>query len=108
MAGLIITEVYHKLLEGMFTFHFLTAEQLCRLYYAPGTLTTVKTRLKQLADHRYLLSLNLPTTHGNSPHVYTLARKGLNYLHDAGFEVKRSYRPSQEKEKEKNYLFLMH
>src|SRR5271165_3432820 len=105
MAGFIITEVYHHLIEGLYTYHFLTAEQVCRLYYAPGTITTVKARLRLLEENGYALSLNLPTTHGNSPHVYTLDRKGLNYLRDAGYEVKRYFRPPQEKEK--NYLFLM-
>src|SRR5947209_11717849 len=104
----LVTEVYVKLLEGVFTYHLITASQLCRLYYSPKSITLVKTRLKHLTDHSYLLALNVPTTKGNSPHIYTLARKGLNLLKENGFAVNEYFRPSQEVDKEKNYLFLAH
>jgi len=61
---------------------------------------------KQLVDTEYLLSLPVPVVRGKAPLVYTLARKGLNYLKDAGFDVREYFRPN--KEQEKSYLFLQH
>src|SRR5207249_106785 len=52
------------------------------------------------------LSLARPVVRGKAPLVYTLARKGLNYLKGAGFDVRAYFRPS--KEQEKSYLFLLH
>jgi Replication-relaxation len=62
--------------------------------------------VKQLTDNEYLFSLPIPVTRGKSPLVYTLARKGLNYLKEHGFDVREYFRPS--KEQEKSYLFLQH
>lgn len=103
----IITEVYFKLLVGIARYHLVTAAQLCRLYYSRGTITTVKTRLKRLVDEGYILALNMPTSRGNAAHVYMLARRGIYALIDMGYD-NASFRPSTEREKEKNYLYLYH
>jgi hypothetical protein len=103
-----ITEVYHKLLVAISRYHLVTASQLCRLYYSPGTLTTVKTRLRKLEQEGYVLTLRMPTSRGNAPFVYTLANKGLKIMEAAGQEANLSYRPGTERDKEKNYLYLWH
>ena len=115
-----ITPVYDLLLRGspqvpygMYQLQLLTAEQLTRLHYRPGMLTTVKARLKTLTDHGYLQADAMPQryesgrrTFYGSPYYYTLGPKGIRYLRDAGYDVSESWRPS--KEVEKSLLFLQH
>lgn len=102
----IITGVYDLLLQGVNAHFLITAEQLNRLYYKQGTITTVKERLKELVDNKYLDYLQLLTRNGSGAYVYFLAAKGRKYLHEAGFDMKGSYRPSEEKER--SYQTLTH
>lgn len=115
-----LTPVYDLLLRGslqvpygLYQLQLLTAEQITRLHYKPGMLTTVKARLKILTDHGYLQADAMPlrheTTRGplySSPYYYTLGPKGVRYLKEAGYDVGMSWRPS--KEVEKSLLFLQH
>ena len=102
----VVTGVYDLLLQGVHAHFLITAEQLNRLYYKPGMLTTVKARLKELVDNKYLDYLQLLTRNGSGAYVYFLAMKGRKYLQQAGFDLKGSYRPSEEKERA--YQTLMH
>jgi hypothetical protein len=102
----VVTGVYDLLLQGVYAHFLITAEQLNRLYYKPGTITTVKERLKELVDNKYLDYLQLLTRNGSGAYVYFLAIRGRKYLHEAGFDLKGSYRPSEEKERA--YQTLMH
>lgn len=115
-----MTPVYDLLLRGsiarpfgLYQLQLLTAEQLTRLHYRPGMLTTVKARLKLLADHGYVQADAMPIRHENgrrtfygSPYYYTLGPKGVSYLKQAGYDTSESWRPS--KEVEKSLLFLAH
>src|SRR5207248_11209716 len=74
--------------------------------YSQNSLERVQRLTKQLVDNEYLLALPRPVVRGKAPLVYTLARKGLNYLKSAGFDVRDYFRPA--KEQEKSYLFLQH
>ncbi len=40
--------------------------------------------------------------------MYALDRKGLNYLHSLGVDVREYFRPSQEEDSAKNFLFREH
>jgi hypothetical protein len=102
----ILTEIYHLLLQGMYAYHLVLAEQLNACYYAPGNIKHVKERLKTLVDHKYLDYLQLLTTKGSGAYVYFLAAKGRRYLHEAGYDLTHYYRPS--KEKERSHFHLMH
>lgn len=115
-----ITPTYDLLLRGsptvpygLYQLQVLTAEQLTRLHYRPGMITTVKTRLKRLTDHGYLQADAMPARYEGgkrivyaSPYYYTLGPKGIRYLREAGYAVSESWRPS--KETEKSLLFLAH
>lgn len=115
-----VTPVYDLLLRGnasvpygLYQLQLLTAEQLTRLHYKPGMLTTVKARLKNLTDHGYAQADAMPLRHENgtktffgSPYYYTLGPKGIRYLKEAGYDVATTWRPS--KEVEKSLLFLQH
>ncbi len=50
-----------RYLRSFGRFHYLTAKQVTRLFYKPGSFTTVQARLKRLSDNEYLLPLALPT-----------------------------------------------
>jgi len=103
----VVTASHDAVLQAVYKYQLLTSVQLLRACgYSPNSLERVQRLTKQLADREYVLSLPIPVTRGKSPLVYTLARKGLNYLKDAGFDVRVYFRPS--KEQEKSYLFLLH
>src|SRR5438874_10639313 len=71
-----------------------------------GMINTVKARLKDLADNRYVLPLSHPSI--RLPYMYALNRKGLNYLAAQGIDVREYFRPSQEEDSAKNFLFREH
>jgi hypothetical protein len=102
----IVTPVHDMLLHDLNTLQRATAEQLTRLNYKMGMLTTVKQRLKDLADNRYVLPLSHPSI--RLPYMYALDRKGLNYLHSLGVDVREYFRPSNEEDSAKNFLFREH
>lgn len=98
---------HHTILVAVHKFHLLTNIQIgAACGYSPKSLKKVQYITKQLVDNGYLLAFPRPVTTGKAPLVYALARKGMNYLKDAGFNVREYFRPSQEQEK--SYLFLAH
>ncbi len=102
----VVTPVHDLLLRDLHILQRATAEQLTRLNYKMGMLNTVKARLKDLADNRYVLPLSHPSI--RLPYMYALDRKGLNYLAAQGVDVREYFRPSQEEDSAKNFLFREH
>jgi len=102
----VVTPVHFLLLRDLNTLQRASAEQLTRLNYKMGMLTTVKTRLKDLVDAGYVLPLSHPSI--RLPYMYALDRKGLNYLAAQGIDVREYFRPSQEEDSAKNFLFREH
>jgi len=102
----VVTPVHDLLLRDLGTLHRATAEQLTRLNYKMGMLTTVKQRLKDLADNKYVLPLSHPSI--RLPYMYALDRKGLNHLAAQGVDVREYFRPSSEEDSAKNFLFREH
>src|SRR5712691_4862411 len=102
----VVTPVHDLLLHDFNTLHRATAEQLTRLNYKPGMLTTVKARLKDLADNKYVLPLSHPSI--RLPYMYALDRKGLNHLAAQCVDVREYFRPSSEEDSAKNFLFREH
>ena len=103
----VVTASHNMVLQGVHQYQLLSSLQLVKVCgYSANSLHRVQTIVKELTDNEYLLSLARPVTRGKSPLVYTLARKGLNYLKGNGFDVREYFRPS--KEQEKSYLFLLH
>lgn len=96
------------ILEAISRYNILSAQQVCRLLYKPGSLTYVQTKLKHFTDLNLCQRFFLPRTTraGSAPSLYTLARKGLNYLRSQGTDVDHRYRPSEKREH--GYLFLSH
>jgi hypothetical protein len=102
----VVTPVYELLLHDLNTLQRATAEQLTRLNYKMGMINTVKQRLKDLTDAGYVLPLSHPSI--RLPYMYALDRKGLNYLQVQGVDVREYFRPSQEEDSAKNFLFREH
>src|SRR3954466_2067005 len=96
----LITEVDESILRALARFHYLTAAQASRLLY-PNLADDnryMQRRLKTLVDAEYVLRLRaLPVPrYGQAPHVFTLARKGREYLHGLGVAIEPYFRPSEE------------
>src|SRR5690242_9477793 len=61
------------ILAAFIRFHYLTAEQVTRLLFSPGSLTYVKARLKLLADNEYLQRVyHVEKKPGKARYVYHL------------------------------------
>src|SRR5690349_16372703 len=103
----ILSERDGLLLQAIYDLHFLTAEQVTRLYFSPGSLTHVRVILKGLADAGYLSRLKMPTSQdGIKPYVYTLGKSGVRYLKAAGFTEFSRVSPSEHLSH--SFLFLEH
>jgi hypothetical protein len=109
------------ILRALARYHYLVSRQVCRLLgFSPKSIEHVQGLLKRLADAGYLERIVLPhrsraatgayTRGGMGPFVFTLARKGQQYLAaadaDADGEPPRRARPGVEREH--SYLFLTH
>ena len=104
MNGFVMTEVYEKLLIGVYQFHLVTADQICRLHWSPGSITMVKARLKTLVDNGYLLADKVPSKKPQSPYYYTLATGGMNYLKGEGYDIPPSMRSAKEQDKQPTHI----
>lgn len=91
---------------GVYHVHLVTAEQLCRLHYSPGTINAVKARLKTLVNEGYLQADTIPSKRLRAPYYYTLGAKGMKYLEGLGQEKHPAWRAS--KGVEKGALFVEH
>jgi Replication-relaxation len=108
-----ITEIYHKLLVGseampvgLYHLHLLTAAQLCRLHYSPGSYKAIRQRLRVLADEGYVVIDAIPEKFHRGPNYYTLGSKGIRYLADLGSDIDKSLRAA--KETGKSYMHIRH
>jgi hypothetical protein len=65
---------------------------------------------KRLVDAGYVLRLRaLPKPRvGTEPHVFTLAKKGREYVRDMGVSVEPYFRPSRERDASENSPFMFH
>lgn len=102
-----LTQAHHNILVELHKYQLLTNMQLLVVCgYSKTSLERMQRLTKQLVDNEYLLASAVPTQQARSPRYFTLARKSLNYLHEAGFDVREYFRPS--KEQERGFLFLNH
>lgn len=95
------------LIISLSQYHYLTAEQITRLYFAPGSLIWVRSkRLKSLVDRGYIQLVRDETGKPVLPYVYTLDGLGVRYLKKLGIETRRYFRPYQQIDK--SIFFLKH
>lgn len=103
-----LSERDDALIRAVYDFHYLTVDQVTRLFFSRGSLEHVRVVLKELAEKGYLDRMKMPSSQdGVKPYVYTLGRKGIRYLKTvAGYSEFARFRPSEEREH--SYLFLAH
>src|SRR5438874_11841147 len=86
-----ITRIYDRLLRGsdtlpvgLYHLHLLTAAQLTRLHYSPGSYKAIRQRLNDLADNGYVVISAVPKEFTRGPNYYTLGVRGIQYLRELG------------------------
>lgn len=101
-----ITTSDERVLLLIYRLHYVTALQVQRRFYAPGSLTTVQTRLKRMAEAQLLTRIPLRREgfSGSAPIVYALARRGRLYLQSAGIEIPARHRPSEDVNRSGQFL----
>lgn len=108
----LIKEADRSILLALARFHYLTAAQMSRLLYPKlhDNNRYVQRRLKSLVDAEYVLRLRaLPMPrYGQAPHVFTLGRKGRQYLQAQAVRVETYFRPSEERRATENTPFMTH
>src|SRR5687768_15889934 len=95
-----------KILIALAEFHYLTARQLTKLFYALSSLVYVQKQLKSLTDSGFVVAL--PRRFVNMPNVYTLTGKGYAYIAALGMPQRKRVRSSEEREKARNVFFIQH
>src|ERR1700756_4885695 len=96
-----VSETDTSILLALNRFNYLTAAQANRLLYPDNRRDDnryMQRRLAKLVATGYVMRLrNLPTPRfGSSPHVFTLATRGRQYLTVLGIETPAYFRPSEE------------
>src|SRR3954447_14192852 len=109
----LIKEADQSILHALARFHYLTAKQTNRLLHPNNRSDRgryVQRLLKRLVDADYVLRLRaLPQPrYGQPEQVFTLARKGREYLHGMGISVEPYFRPSEERRVAENSPFMQH
>jgi hypothetical protein len=100
---LTLTDRDQKILHAVYCHRFMTALDVCRLFFSPTSLTHVRSLLSALAGGedgktaQYLYRFQLPSTStGNTEKVYTLGSKGRNFLErEMGLLVDWLFRPNK-------------
>jgi hypothetical protein len=109
----LIKEADQGVLHALARFHYLTAAQTIRLLYPNNNDARARYTqklFKRLVDAGYVLRLRaLPMPkYGMAPHVFTLAKKGREYVSGMGVSVEPYFRPSRERDASENSPFMLH
>src|SRR5690348_16258767 len=83
------------ILRALHRDHYLTSVQLCRLLYTPTSLTYVRDRLRPLVEAGIVQQSLIPTITGKPPAIFSLARRGFNYLAGHGLPLPGRFRPGE-------------
>lgn len=94
-----------RLINALEFYRYLTAEQVCYLYYSPTSLTHVKARLKMLTDKGYIQPVCKSNGKMILPIVYTLDGLGVKYLKHQGIDLGRYFRPHKEAVRDESELW---
>ncbi len=94
-----LTQRDGDILQAVYCYQYLTVQQITRLFFSVHSQRSQNHAgqyLKRLAEAQWLVRFPLPATQkGNRAYVYTLAYKGVKYLHTLGFDVSLSYRQAK-------------
>ena len=92
---LLLGETEANILSAFARYHYLLAEQVCRLYFSKGSLTHVKALLKRLVEQGLLEPTKWPGSLGNRPFVYTLTHQGRRAVGELGLSQSSRFRQSE-------------
>jgi Replication-relaxation len=109
---LLLTDTDEEILLSLSRYYYLTAAQISRLLFpdVKDDNRRSQRRLKLLSDAGYVLRLRALATpqYGSAPYVFTLGKKGRQYVARAGVPTPTYFRPSEEQEKARNNAFMLH
>ena len=74
------------ILQALYAFPYLTALQICRLLFSPGSIQGVRQHLKELTDLEQVKRAPLYSQKRNPEYIYWLSTKGRNILRRHGYE----------------------
>lgn len=96
----VITKRYEEILQAVYTYRFVTAIDIARLFFSPTTINHSREILSLLsgkqdyAERHYLYRFPLPNTRiGGTEKIYTLGSQGRMYLQSQGMQVDWYFRP---------------
>ncbi len=96
----VITKRYEEILQAVYTYRFVTAMDIARLFFSPTTINHSREILSFLsgkqdyAERHYLYRFPLPNTRiGGTEKIYTLGSQGRSYLQSQGMIVDWYFRP---------------
>jgi hypothetical protein len=99
--------VSHQLLVELDACDYLTASQAARLLEKERSLTYIRDQCSWLVSTG--LALSLESRYITMPRVYTPTCKGREYAHLlCGTTSDKRFRPSEERDKARNELFIKH
>ena len=97
-----LTQADEAILHSFILYPYLTIDQVTRFHYRSGSATYVSTKLKTLAEQKYLFRpKRLSAT---TPYVYCLGSRGVRFLRRQGVDV--LFHPSEHETL--SYPFLQH
>jgi hypothetical protein len=90
---------------------FASAQEILRWHFATGSYNHARKMLTKLSggdwqDDGYLYRFALPTSRGNSPRIYTLSRRGAEFLRTNGVPVDWYFQPVRLRSY--SYSYLLH
>jgi hypothetical protein len=95
-----------RILVALALFVYLTAAQITKLLYAPSSYSHVRKEVNELVAEDTVLAVS--GRYANLPTLYTLSSKGQSAVAAIGAEDKKRVRPSEERDKAANVLFVKH
>ena len=96
-TSLTIRRADHDVLTAIYRYQCMTALQVTKLLFSPGSLTWIQTKLKRLYEAGYLVRSEIPVklVDGRPTLYYGLGEKGLAHLASYGVDVPERARPYQ-------------
>ncbi len=74
------------ILQALYAFPYLSALQVCRLLFSPGSIQGVRQHLKELYDRQEVKRAPLYSQKRNPEYIYWLATKGRHVLRRLGYD----------------------
>lgn len=103
-----LNQVEHRMILALSRYYYLTNAQYCRMFFSPTVTSYSNSYTKGLKRLGYIDTIPYPKVQpvGRQPDVFKLTDKGRKYLAEAGIELRRYSKPSDDRTR--SYMFLSH